>query len=460
METKGQDMKQLLYGNTDKFGIFQLKETPELDRLQFEGTEALKRLGKYDDVVKPENYLLIYVGELAEFQGQTQIETLEAINDKFNNDHPDDYRGHSLSVSDMVVLHENGQNSAHYADRFGFTEIPDFMKELEGEIGQEKQVQQADQNDTEQPEGLFEDGDEIIDLGDEREQVLADMKKILESGRETELAFSIADRFISIQETEGGYDYSIMGTDYKVLEGGLYDDPNVPIRKALDDIVDDLKTAPRYNGAAGNIGENDELVQIDYDELMEKVESANRIEHTPQISETEIRENLSEEQAGRVRETLSDPAKALAEEIDRFFYDYDANEYWNTTESREEGVNSVYESITSGDVGHITEWLNAVISEGTVPEETARSQELLKKLTEYKPLAKIEEMEEQNYNMIDDMLNNGGEKAQREAVKSEHERKEAKVSLKARLAQKKAEVAGQSHDAQEKDNNKNIRREI
>lgn len=75
------------------------------------------------------------------------------------------------------------------------------------------------------------DGDEIIDLGDETEQVLAEMKKTLESEQETELAFSIADRFISIQEVEGGYDYSIMGADYKEIDGGVYDNPDVTIRK-------------------------------------------------------------------------------------------------------------------------------------------------------------------------------------------------------------------------------------
>ena len=55
------------------------------------------------------------------------------------------------------------------------------------------------------------------------------------------------------------------------------------------------------------------------------------------------------------------------------------------------------------------------ISEGAAPEEEERAKELLEKLAEYKPLAKIEEMEEQNYNMMDNVLNNGaGEKAQRE----------------------------------------------
>ena len=63
----------------------------------------------------------------------------------------------------------------------------------------------------------------------------------------------------------------------------------------------------------------------------------------------------------------------------------------------------------------------------------------------------IEEMEEQNYNMIDNVLNNGAEKAQREANKKEQEQPAARVSLKARLAEKKAQVAGHSgeHDAQE-----------
>lgn len=114
------------------------------------------------------------------------------------------------------------------------------------------------------------DGDEIIDLGDETEQVLAEMKKTLESEQETELAFSIADRFISIQEVDGGYDYSIMGADYKEIDGGIYDNPDVTIREALHDILEDLKSQPDYNGAKGNIQREDELIPMDYDGLMEK----------------------------------------------------------------------------------------------------------------------------------------------------------------------------------------------
>ena len=52
-------------------------------------------------------------------------------------------------------------------------------------------------------------------------------------------------------------------------------------------------------------------------------------------------------------------------------------------------------------------WLNKVISAETASNEIQRANELLEKLSEYKPLAKIEEMEEQNFNMVDNVLNNG-----------------------------------------------------
>lgn len=139
---------QLLYGSTDKYGIYQLKDDPELRYLHFEGTESLKKMGIIKDnfdVVKPENYNLIYTGELTELAEdfpmlQTQSDTLEALYEKFNINHPADYKGHSLSVSDIVVLHEHGKNSAHFVDSVGFTGLPDFLRELESlnEQGTEK----------------------------------------------------------------------------------------------------------------------------------------------------------------------------------------------------------------------------------------------------------------------------------------------------------------------------------
>ena len=150
----------------------------------------------------------------------------------------------------------------------------------------------------------LDEGDEIIDLGDEKDKVLAEMKQSLggrqetpghdvnqsakqndlkleqtepEEPAETELAFQIADRYISIQETEGGYDYSIMGLDYKEIDGGVYDNPGIGIKEAVNEIVEDLKIIPFDNGARGNIRDGDKLIPIDYDGLMEKAEAANAV---------------------------------------------------------------------------------------------------------------------------------------------------------------------------------------
>ena len=165
--------------------------------------------------------------------------------------------------------------------------------EIQNDLKPEPERKQEEQPETKEPEPEqnqpertehtqaledMEDEDEIIDLGDETEQVLAQMKKSLKGEQETELAFQIADRFISIQEVDGGYDYSIMGADYKEIDGGVYDNPDVSIREALDDILTDLRENPFDNGTRGNIRDNDEWIPIDYDGLMEKAEAVNRIE--------------------------------------------------------------------------------------------------------------------------------------------------------------------------------------
>ena len=148
-------------------------------------------------------------------------------------------------------------------------------------------------------------------------------------------------------------------------------------------------------------------------------------------------------------------------ELDRFVYDYDKYSYRNDVQSMTENVTELTEMLEQGDTEHITEWLNEAISEGTAPEEEKRAKELLEKLAEYKPLAKVEEMEEQNYNMVDNVLNNGaGEKAQKEENKKEQERPAARTSLKARLAEKIALVSGQGKDHEAQENNKNNQREM
>ncbi|MFG6321611.1 MAG: nucleotidyltransferase domain-containing protein [Lachnospiraceae bacterium] len=182
------------------------------------------------------------------------------------------------------------------------------------------------------------------------------------------------------------------------------------------------------------------------------------------LPDMEIDGKMSEEMEARVWEIrMPDltPAEQLAVLFDRFVYDYDRNQYHDSIQSMTENVADGAEAIEKGDTGYMTEWLASVIAEGAEPEETKKAAELLEKLSEYKPLAKIEEVEESNFNMIDNMLNNGaGEKAQKEENRREQERPAARTSLKARLAEKKALVSDQGKDNEAKENEKKKQREM
>ena len=82
--------------------------------------------------VTKENYDLLYTAPLEEGT------SLEDIYTRFNIDRPADFRGHSLSVSDVVVLRQNGENTRHYVDSFGYREVPEFTKELMAEHTKEQ----------------------------------------------------------------------------------------------------------------------------------------------------------------------------------------------------------------------------------------------------------------------------------------------------------------------------------
>ncbi|MCM1488383.1 MAG: YodL domain-containing protein, partial [Firmicutes bacterium] len=102
------------------FTIYQLKDDVPAD-YHFRSLERLQENGL---AVDPANYEKIYTAPLAPGMG------LEGIYEKFNLDRPEDFKGHSLSVSDVVVLHQNGRDTAHYTDSIGFADVTkDFLLE-------------------------------------------------------------------------------------------------------------------------------------------------------------------------------------------------------------------------------------------------------------------------------------------------------------------------------------------
>ena len=104
----------------DTFSIYQLKRGDETRDFRFEPYDRLQAAGL---AVDPANYDLIYTAPLAPDM------SLDDIFTRFNIDHPADFKGHSLSVSDVVVLHQAGQDTAHYVDSIGYQQVPEFLRE-------------------------------------------------------------------------------------------------------------------------------------------------------------------------------------------------------------------------------------------------------------------------------------------------------------------------------------------
>lgn len=120
--------KAFIDSNSNAFAIYQLKDNEELRNYRFTGTKELESLGLSID---RENYNLIYVGKLGE--NLSINHTLNEIYEQFNIAHPQDFKGHSLSVSDVVSLNIDGVVSSHFVDSFGFEEQPLFLRNAEVE---------------------------------------------------------------------------------------------------------------------------------------------------------------------------------------------------------------------------------------------------------------------------------------------------------------------------------------
>ncbi len=124
-QDKAQEQPTEAAPDKDTFSIYQLKRGDETRDLRFEPYDRLQATGH---VVDPANYDLIYTAPL------TPDMTLGGIWEKFNIDHPKDFKGHSLSISDVVVLHQNGQDAAHYVDSIGYQQVPEFLQPPQKEL--------------------------------------------------------------------------------------------------------------------------------------------------------------------------------------------------------------------------------------------------------------------------------------------------------------------------------------
>ena len=182
-------------------------------------------------------------------------------------------------------------------------------------------------------------------------------------------------------------------------------------------------------------------------EMSELKESMELIRKTASKLITDIESELNIIRAER----SVNMAKDLATEVDNFMYSFDTYGYMDSVDDRDKQILDIAVDIKNMDAGYLVEYFKEIVisKEGT-DENIKKAQELIDKINAYKPLKKIEELVETNYNMIDEVLNNGVEESLRKEEerksdsKDNHKKKHyssKRPSLKKRLKEKVAQVA-------------------
>lgn len=167
-DNPAQRMEAFLDSTTDSYAILQLRRSEETVYERFASMRELERMGQEPDI---DHYEVVYVGALT-LTG-TQTDTLEGIFTQFNVNRPEDFRGHSLSVSDIVALKVDGVVSSHYVDSIGFQELPDFIRR-ENYL---KNAEMALEDDYGMIDGIINNGSKQ-EMGDDRPSVLEQLKQL------------------------------------------------------------------------------------------------------------------------------------------------------------------------------------------------------------------------------------------------------------------------------------------
>lgn len=156
------------------FDLYQLKDNDENALLQF---ASYDRIAKGGASVSHSNYDHVYSGQL--FNG----ETLDSIYERFNLHHPADFRGHSLSVSDVIVLHQDGKDQAWYVDSFGFKKVPEFFSD-----NPLKKVEELMEDDYGMIDGIINNGDRSKEQEEKKTSVMEKLQEKKKEAAEVEAA--------------------------------------------------------------------------------------------------------------------------------------------------------------------------------------------------------------------------------------------------------------------------------
>lgn len=110
----------------NQFAVYQMKQTPETRQMRFRPYQTLQEKGIR---IRPEDYEQVYSGNLY------PQDTPEEIRERLDRQPPRSFAGHSISVSDVLVLNRAGTVISYYVEKNGFTVIGDFIKKESSSSG-------------------------------------------------------------------------------------------------------------------------------------------------------------------------------------------------------------------------------------------------------------------------------------------------------------------------------------
>ena len=160
-------MVAFLESTTDAYAVLQLRDDVEDNaQLMFANYSYLQKKEMEPEI---DRYKVVYHGSISVSEDVNQ--QMEDLYVKFNIDHPEDFRGHSMSVSDIVALKIAGEVSFHYVDLVGFQKLDHFM-EPENYL---KYAEMALEDDYEMIDGIINNGKASTE---ERPSVLEQLKEM------------------------------------------------------------------------------------------------------------------------------------------------------------------------------------------------------------------------------------------------------------------------------------------
>lgn len=138
--SSGEILGAFLDSANDGYAILQLKRREETDDIRFMPYDSLKSYDKLPDI---NFYDTMYAGPIATKSQDPDI-ICESLFVKFNTDRPENFKGHSLSVSDVIALKMQEDVKYYYVDSFGFKELPGFNSDKNPMRSIEDQIEQND----------------------------------------------------------------------------------------------------------------------------------------------------------------------------------------------------------------------------------------------------------------------------------------------------------------------------